>query len=267
MSVSKICRRWQAWCFVFACCLGTSGSSAERARGSLLSFCSSQVFRLPIHAERSVSRDLAFGMRGRAAVRMAFPFGPATSSGGPNPYDVLEIRRGADTETLRSAFRGLAKVYHPDVPSTGDAAKFRLLLWASEELSSLEGQQRWGTSSADAEPQRSSQQRASDWFQNGQESESESERDFWDSELGRLMASERGKVQVSGDPLKPKRRGEKKSFDEAGRLWEARRARVSGRMAAAPDNLGMKCKYERWGQDHEPSKDRSRYKRKPRRNN
>ena len=39
-------------------------------------------------------------------------------------WDVLEISRSANTEEIRAAYLRLVKIYHPDVPETGDAAMF-----------------------------------------------------------------------------------------------------------------------------------------------
>ena len=56
-----------------------------------------------------------------------------------NPYEILDLSPmdeiGADE--LRAAFRKKAKIYHPDVPKTGDAEKFQLIKKAVEELASL----------------------------------------------------------------------------------------------------------------------------------
>ena len=56
-----------------------------------------------------------------------------------NPYEILDLSPmdeiGADD--LRAAFRKKAKIYHPDVPKTGDAEKFQLIKKAVEDLASL----------------------------------------------------------------------------------------------------------------------------------
>lgn len=61
-----------------------------------------------------------------------------------DPFDLLGLERGScDTASVRTAFRRLAKVYHPDVPSTGDSAMFQAVLQAAEELSTRSGRSRW----------------------------------------------------------------------------------------------------------------------------
>lgn len=45
----------------------------------------------------------------------------------------------ADENTIKSAFRQLAKVYHPDVPGTGDVTKFQQLHTAAKELMAGQG--------------------------------------------------------------------------------------------------------------------------------
>jgi DnaJ-class molecular chaperone len=37
--------------------------------------------------------------------------------GADNPYDILEIKRNATKEQIKSAFRKLAKIWHPDLNS------------------------------------------------------------------------------------------------------------------------------------------------------
>lgn len=50
-------------------------------------------------------------------------------------YGRLGVRADADDETLRAAWRRLARLLHPDVPGTGDAAAFIRLQVAWEVLS------------------------------------------------------------------------------------------------------------------------------------
>jgi len=52
-----------------------------------------------------------------------------------DPYAVLGLPRGATDEAeVRAAFRRVAKIYHPDVPGTGDLAKFQQAQEAAERL-------------------------------------------------------------------------------------------------------------------------------------
>lgn len=47
---------------------------------------------------------------------------------GPEPHEVLGVPRGATPETVRAAYRALAKKHHPDVapPSERPAAEARM---------------------------------------------------------------------------------------------------------------------------------------------
>jgi curved DNA-binding protein len=53
-------------------------------------------------------------------------------------YEVLQVSRNADFETIERVFRLLAKRYHPDNGQTGDQDKFRTLADAYHILSSPE---------------------------------------------------------------------------------------------------------------------------------
>jgi curved DNA-binding protein len=53
-------------------------------------------------------------------------------------YEVLQVSRNADLETIERVYRFLAKRYHPDNPQTGDAAKFRTISDAYHILSDPE---------------------------------------------------------------------------------------------------------------------------------
>lgn len=53
-------------------------------------------------------------------------------------YEVLQISRNADFETIERVFRLLAKRYHPDNAQTGDETKFRAVLDAYHVLSNPE---------------------------------------------------------------------------------------------------------------------------------
>lgn len=50
-------------------------------------------------------------------------------------FRTLGVGRDADEEELRAAFRRLARVYHPDVGTSGDADRFRRIREAYEVLS------------------------------------------------------------------------------------------------------------------------------------
>jgi len=56
-----------------------------------------------------------------------------------NPYEILDLSPMDEIgeDELRAAFRKQAKIYHPDVPKTGDTEKFQMIKKAVEELASL----------------------------------------------------------------------------------------------------------------------------------
>ncbi|TGL08381.1 molecular chaperone DnaJ [Leptospira bouyouniensis] len=54
-----------------------------------------------------------------------------------NLYEVLEIPFGATTEEIKSSFRRLAKLYHPDIPFTGSYAKFQSIYFAYQTLTGV----------------------------------------------------------------------------------------------------------------------------------
>ena len=51
-----------------------------------------------------------------------------------NYYILLGIAQDADADTIRSAFRGLARRYHPDAGEGSSAERFREILTAYETL-------------------------------------------------------------------------------------------------------------------------------------
>jgi curved DNA-binding protein CbpA len=51
-----------------------------------------------------------------------------------NFYEILEIRKDAGAEDIRSAFRRLARLYHPDVSGMPDSARFLEIQRAYETL-------------------------------------------------------------------------------------------------------------------------------------
>jgi curved DNA-binding protein CbpA len=55
-----------------------------------------------------------------------------------NHYVVLGIAEDADSDTIRSAFRALARRYHPDAGAGSSTAEFRRALEAYETLSDPE---------------------------------------------------------------------------------------------------------------------------------
>jgi curved DNA-binding protein CbpA len=53
-------------------------------------------------------------------------------------YEILQVSRRADTDTIRRVFHALAQRYHPDNPDTGDVTMFRQLAEAHNVLSNPE---------------------------------------------------------------------------------------------------------------------------------
>jgi curved DNA-binding protein len=53
-------------------------------------------------------------------------------------YEILQVSRNADPETIERVYRLLAKRYHPDNKKTGDAERFRILTQAYSTLSNPE---------------------------------------------------------------------------------------------------------------------------------
>ena len=53
-------------------------------------------------------------------------------------YEILQVSPGADQETIERVYRLLARRYHPDNQSTGDAQKFDMVTKAYRTLSSPE---------------------------------------------------------------------------------------------------------------------------------
>ncbi len=49
-----------------------------------------------------------------------------------DPYEMLGIDKDANPDVIKSAFRKMAKRYHPDVGGTAD--QFKRILWAYEQL-------------------------------------------------------------------------------------------------------------------------------------
>jgi len=54
----------------------------------------------------------------------------------PDYYEALELPFGATAEEIRTSFRRIAKVFHPDVPMTGSEIKFIQIYTAYKVLSS-----------------------------------------------------------------------------------------------------------------------------------
>lgn len=61
-------------------------------------------------------------------------------------YSVLGIETNATQEEIKSAFRKLAKRYHPDNKETGNEAKFKEIIEAYDVLSDLEKRKKYDSS-------------------------------------------------------------------------------------------------------------------------
>lgn len=59
-----------------------------------------------------------------------------------NPYTVLGVERGADAKAVKSAYRRLSAIHHPDKEG-GDAAKFQEVKLAHDVLSDPERRERY----------------------------------------------------------------------------------------------------------------------------
>lgn len=71
--------------------------------------------------------------------------------GHPDPCSVLELPPGTrDEAQVRAAFRRLAKVYHPDVPGTGDPDRFQAVQEAAQQLLEAGGGMGQGGASLDS---------------------------------------------------------------------------------------------------------------------
>lgn len=60
---------------------------------------------------------------------------------GPDPYELLELRPGCSEDALTAAYRRLAKRFHPDVPETGNYARWQQI----QDAYNLVGQNVRGT--------------------------------------------------------------------------------------------------------------------------
>jgi DnaJ-class molecular chaperone len=83
-------------------------------------------------------------VRARAATYVA---------GMADPYDILGVRRGDSTETIRKAYRKLAKRYHPDLNpgDTSSAERFKTINAANDLLSDPDKRGRFDRGEIDAE--------------------------------------------------------------------------------------------------------------------
>ena len=76
---------------------------------------------------------------------------PHTRSMTPDYYEVLQINRNADAETVQRVYRFMAARFHPDNSKTGDIERFLLLRQAYEVLSAPELRAKYDAKSAAAD--------------------------------------------------------------------------------------------------------------------
>lgn len=84
-----------------------------------------------------------------------------------DPYETLGVRRGDTDETIRNAYRKLAKRYHPDLnPGKPEAAeRFKEINAANDLLSDSEKRARFDRGEIDAEGRETASARAGGWQQ------------------------------------------------------------------------------------------------------
>lgn len=83
--------------------------------------CNLYAIGKTIEATRAVERWGAATVEQSFRGFMALP----EKASGPDPYELLGVRTGCSEDQLKSAYRELAKKFHPDVPETGSYAKWQ----------------------------------------------------------------------------------------------------------------------------------------------
>jgi hypothetical protein len=56
----------------------------------------------------------------------------------PHHYDVLGVSKDARQEVIQAAYRALSRIYHPDVPKTGNSIKMQRINSAYEVVGDVE---------------------------------------------------------------------------------------------------------------------------------
>mmetsp|Transcript_11457 Transcript_11457/g.27485 ORF Transcript_11457/g.27485 Transcript_11457/m.27485 type:complete len:204 (+) Transcript_11457:51-662(+) len=169
-----------------------------------------------------------------------------------NPFQVLGLGTNAGDDDVKPAFRRLAKVYHPDVPETGNEDVFRRLSWAAEELSTEEGRRQWRVVAAGAKPPLENLMNV--------DKEAPEYRTQGEAPFGEYESLEDDVFDLRSAPKRSKKR--KNSFADS----RARRAkwRFWARAVGGSGSPVAKIKAKRQKEPEPPgySKDRNRYKRK-----
>jgi hypothetical protein len=88
--------------------------------------------RRPLEREGFVRRCEAAG---NGTIVAGLYLGGETTKTVPDYYEFLQISPNAEPATISRVYRFLASRFHPDIPGTGDAAKFLLLKQAYDVLS------------------------------------------------------------------------------------------------------------------------------------
>ena len=137
------------------------------------------------------------------------------NTGDFNPYEILDISPFDDIgeDELRAAFRTQAKIYHPDVPKTGDAERFQQIKRAVEELASLGMLGEWKTKVAAPIDRKERGQTVSEdyWELRGRDFFAELETELTDEMKMRFNESDK---DLSDDQLRGRLRKENEFWDE-----------------------------------------------------
>jgi curved DNA-binding protein CbpA len=92
-----------------------------------------------VHCERQGTRfRVGFEFRKEADHRAEPPAGQIGKDGDPDYYEILQINRKADSQTIHRVFRIMAARFHPDNPETGDVEQFLRMNHAYAVLSNPE---------------------------------------------------------------------------------------------------------------------------------
>mmetsp|Transcript_67247 Transcript_67247/g.157760 ORF Transcript_67247/g.157760 Transcript_67247/m.157760 type:complete len:371 (+) Transcript_67247:42-1154(+) len=136
-----------------------------------------------------------------------------------NPYEILDVSPFDDIgeDELRAAFRKQAKIYHPDVPKTGDTERFQLIRRAVEELASLGMVGEWKSKVAEPINRKERGQTVSEdyWELRGRDFFAELETELTDELKMRFNESDK---DLSDDQLRGR-------FQKENEYWEELRAR------------------------------------------
>lgn len=118
----------------------TASALGERMQVSLAGQIETAAGREPILGKFRVRSSKLAGL-GRYDIELTPEFAARDSAPPPSPaeedvdhYEVLQVSRKADTDTIRRVFHVLAQRYHPDNTDTGNDEKFRQVVEAHSVL-------------------------------------------------------------------------------------------------------------------------------------